>query len=106
MRVAFLDPLEARLRDFPAQYLADHEVLTTSDPSTPPEGFENAEAIVWWNTPVNDTMIARMPRLRFAQRIGWFRSQGDATAALERGIPVAVTPFGVSDRVAQHGFTL
>ena len=26
--------------------------------------------------------------------------------ALERGIPVAVTPFGVSDRVAQHGFTL
>ena len=28
MRVAFLDPLEERLIDFPKQYLAKHEVLT------------------------------------------------------------------------------
>lgn len=47
-----------------------------------------------------------MPNLQFLQRVGWFRSKGDARAALERGVPVAVTPFGVSDRVAQHGFTL
>ena len=106
MRVAFLDPLEERLLDFPAQYLAEHEVLTTRTAGTPPEGWETADAAIWWDTAMDRAMIERMPNLKFMQRIGWFRGRGDATAALERGIPVAVTPFGVSDRVAQHGFTL
>lgn len=108
MRVAFLDPLETRLLDFPAQYLPspDFEVLTTDTAGTLPEGWEQADAAVWWDTLLNRGHIDAMPNLQFLQRVGWFRSKGDATAALERGIPVAVTPFGVSDRVAQHGFTL
>lgn len=108
MRVAFLDPLEERLRDFPAEYLPEpaFQVLVTHTPGELPEGWEDAEAAVWWDTPLDRELINRMPNLRFLQRVGWFRSRGDATAALERGIPVAVTPFGVSDRVAQHAFTL
>ena len=108
MRVAFLDPLEARLADFPAEYLpaSAFEVLTTATAGQLPEGWAEADAVVWWDTPVNRVLIEQMPNLKFMQRIGWFRSQGDASAALERGIPVAVTPFGVSDRVAQHAFTL
>ena len=108
MRVAFLDPLEERLRDFPAEYLPapDFEVLVTDKAGVLPIGWEQAEAVVWWDTPVSRGLIDQMPNLQFMQRIGWFRSHGDASAALERGIPVAVTPFGVSDRVAQHAFTL
>ena len=37
MRIAFLNPLEERLKDFPAKYLAGHEVLTTTDKTQPPE---------------------------------------------------------------------
>lgn len=108
MRVAFLDPLEERLRDFPARYLPapDFEVLVTDTPGRPPDGWESAEAAIWYDTPLDRALIEGMPNLQFLQRIGWFRSRGDASFALEQGIPVAVTPFGVSDRVAQHGFTL
>ena len=108
MRVAFLDPLEARLVDFPAEYLPspDFEVLTTDVAGELPSGWESADAAIWWDTPLSRDHIEAMPNLQFLQRVGWFRSTGDATAALERNIPVAVTPFGVSDRVAQHGFTL
>ena len=108
MRVAFLDPLEERLRDFPAEYLPapDFQVLVTDKAGALPIGWEQADAAVWWDTPMNRELIQQMPNLRFMQRIGWFRSRGDASAALDRGIPVAVTPFGVSDRVAQHAFTL
>lgn len=108
MRVAFLDPLEERLADFPAQYLPEPEfqVTVTRTAGELPEGWQQAEAAIWWDTPISAELIAQMPQLRFMQRVGWFRAHGDASAALERGIPVAVTPFGVSDRVAQHGFTL
>ncbi len=108
MRVAFLDPLEERLHAFPAEYLPApaFDVLTTDTPGKLPEGWQTAEAAIWWDTPMNRQLIDQMPNLKFLQRIGWFRGHGDASAALERGIPVAVTPFGVSDRVAQHGFTL
>ena len=108
MRVAFLDPLEERLRDFPGEYLPapQFEVLTTQIAGVLPTGWETADAVIWWDTAMDRTLIEQMPNLRFMQRVGWFRAHGDATAALERGVPVAVTPFGVSDRVAQHGFTL
>ena len=108
MRVAFLDPLEARLADFPAEYLPapEFDVMLTETAGELPVGWERAEAAIWWDTPMSRELIAQMPELRFMQRVGWFRSKGDATAALERGVPVAVTPFGVSDRVAQHAFTL
>lgn len=108
MRVAFLDPLEERLKDFPARYLPapDFDVQVTDTPGKLPDGWESAEAAIWWDMPLDRSLIERMPNLKFLQRIGWFRSRGHASFALERGIPVAVTPFGVSDRVAQHGFTL
>ncbi|MEX2446136.1 MAG: NAD(P)-dependent oxidoreductase [Dehalococcoidia bacterium] len=107
MRVAFLDPLEERLRDFPAEYLAaDDEVLVAETAGELPHGWETAEAVVWWDTPVDRALIEQMPALRFMQRVGWFRARGDSSYAVEQGIPVAVTPFGVADRVAQHGFTL
>lgn len=105
MRIAFLEPLEERLREFPARYFPGHEVLTTTDEGQLPEGVETAEAVVWSSWPLDARLIDSMPRLRFMQRIGWFRANGDASAALARGIPVAVTPFGVSDRVAQHALT-
>ena len=108
VRVVFLDPMEERLHDLPAEYLPapGFEVSVTHTAGELPTGWERAEAAIWWDTPMSRDLIAQMPDLRFLQRIGWFRSRGDATAALERGIPVAVTPFGVSDRVAQHAFTL
>jgi len=108
MRVAFLDPLETRLHDFPAKYLPspDFEVLTTETRGQLPEGWQTAEAAIWSETPLDAALIGQMSRLRFLQRIGWFRARGDATAAMERGIPVAVTPYGVADRVAQHALTL
>ncbi len=108
MKVVFLDPVEERLGDMPERYLPapEFEVIRGTTPGDLPPGWETAEAAVWWDTPVNRALIDQMPNLKFMQRVGWFRAHGDATAALERGIPVAVTPFGVSDRVAQHGFTL
>jgi phosphoglycerate dehydrogenase-like enzyme len=108
MHVAFLDPLEARLHDFPAQYLPapEFEVLVTDTRGKLPDGWETAEAAVWWETPVDRSLIEQMPELQFLQRVGWFRARGDATFALEQGIPVAVTPHGVGDRVAQHALTL
>ena len=102
MLIAFLDPLEGRLAEFPARYFPEHEVLLTEEEGRLPEGVEEAEAVVWSDYPVDAKLIERLPWLRFMQRIGWFRAAGDASAALARGIPVAVTPFGVSDRVAQH----
>lgn len=108
MRVAFLDPLETRLRDFPAQYLPppEFQVLMTDTPGKPPDGWQSAEAAVWSETPLDGALIGQMPNLTFLQRIGWFRARGNASSALQRGISVAVTPFGVADRVAQHALTL
>lgn len=108
MRIAFLDPLEERLNDFPGRYFPspDFQVSVTREAGKLPEGWQDAEAAIWWDTPLDRALIEQMPKLRFLQRIGWFRSRGDASFAFERGIPVAATPFGVADRVAQHAFTL
>ena len=106
MKLAFLDPLEQRLLDFPKTYLAEHEVLTTGERGVLPEGIEDAEAIVWWSYPVDKELIERLPKLRFLQRIGLIRTKGDASAALAKGIPVSAIPHGVSDRVGQRAVAL
>jgi phosphoglycerate dehydrogenase-like enzyme len=104
--VAFLDPLEARLVDFPKHYLDGHEVLVSNQAGMAPGGFEAAEAVVWSSYPVGDTVVRSLPNLRFMQRIGLTRARGDAHAALAMSIPVSVIPFGVSDRVAVHTLAL
>jgi phosphoglycerate dehydrogenase-like enzyme len=106
MKVAFLDPLEARLAEFPGTYLAGHEVLTPPERGALPAGVEDAEAIVWWSYPVDGNLIGRLPKLRLAQRIGLIRTSGDTTGALAKGIAVSALPHGVSDRVAQHALAL
>ncbi len=106
MRVAFLDPLEPRLADFPKQYLGGHEVSVASEPGKAPSGVESAEALVWSNYPVDRAFIESLPKLRFMQRIGLTRAKGDPRAALSKGVPVSVLPYGVSDRVALHTLTL
>ena len=106
MRVAFLDPLEQRLTEFPDRYLGDHDVIVTDQPGTLPQGAEDADALVWWTYPVDAALIERMSRLRFMQRIGILRTKGDTGAALTKGVPVSALPFGVSDRVAQHALAL
>ena len=106
MRVAFLDPLEARLAEFPQRYLGGHQVLLPDAPGRLPAGLEDAEALVWWSYPVDAGLIESQLRLRFMQRIGLTRFNGDAGAALSRQIPVSVLPFGVSDRVAFHTLAL
>ena len=106
MRIAFLDPLEQRLTEFPSQYLAGHEAIVAPEAGKLPEGYEKAEAAVWSNYPVDAALIGSMPKLRYMQRIGLTRAKGDATAALTAGVPVSVLPFGVSDRVALHTLSL
>jgi phosphoglycerate dehydrogenase-like enzyme len=106
LRIAFLDPLEQRLAEFPAKYLAGHEALVASEAGKLPDGVESVEAVVWSNYPVDAALIGSMPKLRLMQRIGLTRAKGDATAALAAGIPVSVLPFGVSDRVALHTLSL
>ena len=106
MLIAFLDPLEQRLSEFPSRYLAGHETIVAGEPGRLPEGVENAEAVVWSSYPVDGALISSLPRLRFMQRIGLTRAKGDASAALRAGIPVSVLPFGVSDRVALHTLSL
>ena len=106
MRVAFLDPLEARLAEFPGRYLAEHQVLLPPEAGRLSDGIDEAEAVVWWNYPVDARLIDRLAGLRFLQRIGIFRTRGDTTAALSKGIPVSAIPHGVSDRVAQHAMAL
>ena len=108
MRVVFLDPLEARLRDFPTTYLPapDFDVWSRRSRFWPPRRLQPPRLPFGGRPPSIGSLIEQMPNLEFLQRVGWFRARGDATAALERGIPVAVTPQGVSDRVAQHALTL
>ena len=69
MKLAFLDPLEARLLDFPKTYLGDHEVIAAPERGVLPEGVDDAEAIAWWSYPVDGDLIGRLPRLRFLQRM-------------------------------------
>jgi phosphoglycerate dehydrogenase-like enzyme len=106
LKVAFLDPLEARLAEFPKTYLAEHEVLIAPARGELPDGIEDAEAIVWWSYPVDRALIERLPKLKLVNRIGVIRTAGDTTAALAKGIPTSALPHGVSDRVAQHALAL
>jgi phosphoglycerate dehydrogenase-like enzyme len=104
--IAFLDPLEQRLLEFPGRYLAGHEAIVAAEAGRLPESVKDAEAVVWSNYPVDAALIGSLPKLRFMQRIGLTRAKGDASAALRAGIPVSVLPFGVSDRVALHTLSL
>ncbi|HLF77456.1 MAG TPA: NAD(P)-dependent oxidoreductase, partial [Dehalococcoidia bacterium] len=84
----------------------DHEVMAAPAKGELPEGWQSAETVVWSQWPVDAALIAAMPNLRFMQRIGRFRAQGDPAAALQRGIPVSVLPHGTSGRVAEHTLAL
>src|SRR5262245_61984398 len=106
MRIAFLDPLDNVAAEMPPRFLADHEVLSAPSREELPAGWQDADAVVWSQWPVDAALIAEMPNLRFMQRLGRFRARGDATAALERGIPVSVLPHGTSGRVAEHTLAL
>jgi phosphoglycerate dehydrogenase-like enzyme len=106
LKIAFLDPLEARLAEFPATYLKGHEAVVATEAGQLPAGYEDAEVAVWSRYPVDAALIGSMPKLRLLQRIGLTRAAGDASAALAKGIPVSVLPFGVSDRVALHTLSL
>lgn len=76
MRVAFLDPLEARLKEFPAHYLPEHELLTTEEAGRLPEGGESAAAVVWWSYPLDSRLLERLPNLRFLPAHRLFPGQG------------------------------
>jgi glyoxylate reductase len=106
LKIAFLDPLEQRLAEFPSRYLHGHEVIVATEVGEPPAGYPDAEAVVWSNYPVDAELIQAIPKLRLMQRIGLTRAKGDASTALTHGIPVSVLPFGVSDRVALHTLSL
>ena len=100
MRVCFLDSLEERLKDFPARYLADHDVhLANGEPAEIPS---NAEALVTTSDLLDTELLDRLAQLRLVQRIGYFRGGGDLAAAEAKGIATAVWPYGVLNRVAMH----
>ena len=100
MHVCFLDPLEDRIKDFPGQYLAEHRVSYANGQPTDVPG--DAEALITWSGLVDRDLIARLPKLRLVQRIGFFRGGGDLQAAADRGVAVSVWPHGVLNRVAMH----
>ena len=106
MKVAFLEALNPPADVMPAQYLPDHEVIVAPERGRLPDGYEDAEAIVWSQWPVDRGFIDSLPWLRFLHRIGRFRTRGDVTAALEKGLAVSTTPQGTSNRVAEHTFAL
>jgi phosphoglycerate dehydrogenase-like enzyme len=87
-------------------FFSDAEVSLAPGQDELPKDWRDAEAVVWSRWPVDKQLIESMPRLRFMQRLGRFRAQGDASAAFERGIPVSVLPHGTSGRVAEHTFAL
>jgi phosphoglycerate dehydrogenase-like enzyme len=104
MKVLFLDPLQARLAEFPKRYLppAEFQVRLAEAKWDLPENLEDVEACVYWDFPLDRDWITRMSSLRFIQRIGRSKCIGDLSAAFDLGIPVSVTPYGVLARVAQH----
>jgi glyoxylate reductase len=106
MKVAFLDPLDGLASELMPNYLHDQEVLVAPAAGQAPEGWQDAEAVVWSRWPVDRAFIESLPRLRYMQRLGRFRAKGDASAALERKIRVSVLPHGTSGRVAEHTFVL
>lgn len=106
MRILFLEPLAGVAGEMAAKFLGDHELLVSPAPDELPARWQEAEGVVWSRWPVDRAFIERLLRLRFMQRLGRLRARGDATAALERGIPVSVLPHGTSGRVAEHAFAL
>ena len=86
--VCFLDPLEDRIKDFPGQYLAEHRVSYANGQPTDVPG--DAEALITWSGLVDRDLIARLPKLRLVQRIGFFRGGGDLQAAADRASPSSV----------------
>src|ERR1044072_4504597 len=106
MKIAFFEPLSPPADTMPPRLIPQHEVLAPPNAETLPDGWQDAEAIVWSRWPVDAALIAQMPRLRFMQRLGVFRANGGATAALERGIPVSVLAHGTAARVAEHNLAL
>jgi phosphogluconate 2-dehydrogenase len=106
MRVAFLDPLDGVAKEVEPQFLGGHDVIAAPGAGELPAGWQSAEAVVWTQWPVDRAFIGSLPKLRFMQRIGRFRARGDASAALERGVPVSVLPHGTSARVAEHTLVL
>ncbi|MCC7106501.1 MAG: hypothetical protein IT307_15290 [Chloroflexi bacterium] len=108
MHVLFMDPLEDRLRDFPARYLPAPEFdVRLARPEGPTEeDLADAEVAIYWSFPVDAALIDRMPGLRLVQRVGWYRTAGDLSGAHDRGIYVSATPWGVLARVAQHTLAL
>ncbi|MCC6177982.1 MAG: hypothetical protein IT305_21995 [Chloroflexi bacterium] len=103
MRVCFLDPLEDRIKEFPDQYLAEHQIsYANGQPANVPA---DTEAMITWSSALDRSLIERLPELRFVQRIGFYRGGGDLRAAVERGVAVSVWPHGVLNRVAMHTLT-
>jgi phosphoglycerate dehydrogenase-like enzyme len=106
MKVAFLEPHDGLAAELMPQYLHDQDVILAPVQGQLPEGWQDAEAVVWSRWPVDRAFIESLRRLRYLQRLGRFRAKGDATAALERNVPVSVLPHGTSGRVAEHTFVL
>src|SRR5687767_150030 len=108
MQVLFVNPLEERLKDFPAHYLPapEFEVLRPGSNGELPADLRAVEAIIYWDHPIGREFLDRFPALRFIQRIGRYRATGDLSAAFDRGILVSATPYGVLARVAQHTLML
>lgn len=103
MLVCFLDPLEERIKEFPASYLADHQVQhANGDPGAVPP---DTEALITWSDRLDRPLVERLSHLRFVQRIGYFRGGGDLAAADSRGVVTSVWPLGVLNRVAMHTLT-
>jgi len=100
MQICFLDPLEERIKDFPTQYLAGHQVSYAN--GQPGEVPADAEVLVTWSGLLDRDLVSRLPNLRLVQRIGYFRGGGDLQSAAERGVAVSVWPHGVLNRVAMH----
>ena len=102
MKIAFLDPVEGIARELVTQHFAPDDLLIAPNREALPASLDAAEVVVWSSWPVDSALIESLPKLRLLQRLGRFRARGDATAALDRGIPVSVLPHGTSGRVAEH----
>lgn len=100
MHVCFLDPLEERIKGFPAQYLAEHQISYAN--GQPADVPADTEVLITWGDLLDGDLINRLPELRLVQRIGYYRGGGDLQAAVDRGVTVAVWPHGVLNRVAMH----
>jgi glyoxylate reductase len=100
MHVCFLDPLEARIKELPGQYLGEHQISYAN--GQPADVPADTEVLITWSGLLDRALVERLPNLRLVQSIGYYRGGGDLQAAADRGIAVAVWPWGVLNRVAMH----